>query len=205
MTEATTAGAPEKLDERHLILAGRRGDEQALEALFHRYHSLLFQAAFRILRNTQDAEDSLQDAFVSAYCNLEHFERRAQFSTWLTRIVINAALMKRRSIKARRCVSLDDILSEDELPVVGRFPDPGPNPEQIYLGVEIREIINKNIAELSPRLRMAFILRHVVQESTAQAARELGVAQNALKARVWRARHRLGERLRRPLQGMVVP
>ena len=113
--------------------------------------------------------------------------------------------MKRRSIRARRCVSLDEILYEDELPCVGRFPDPGPNPEQLYLGVEIREIINKNINELSPRLRMAFLLRHVGQESTAQAARELGVAENALKARVWRARLRLAERLRHPLEGMVAP
>ena len=80
-----------------------------METLFHRYHSLLFQAAFRILGNTQDAEDSLQDAFVSAYCNLERFEGRSQFSTWLTRIVINSALMKRRSIKARRSVSLDEM------------------------------------------------------------------------------------------------
>lgn len=204
-TQAIAAETIGPLDERRLILAGRRGDELAMETLFHRYHSLLFQAAFRILRNTQDAEDSLQDAFVSAYCNLERFEGRAQFSTWLTRIVINSALMKRRSIKARRSVSLDDILLEDELPGVDRLSDRGPDPEQIYLGVEIREIINKNIDELSPRLRMAFMLRHVVQESTAQAARELGVAQNALKARVWRARHRLAERLRRPLQGMVAP
>lgn len=204
-TQAMRAGTPEKLDECHLILAGRRGDERALEALFHRYHNLLFQAAFRILRNTQDAEDSLQDALVSACCSFERFEGRSQFSTWLTRIVINAALMKRRTIKARRSVSLDDILHEDELPGMGRFSDPGPDPEQIYLRVELRKIINKNIDELSPRLRVAFTLRHLVGESTAQAAKELGVAQNALKPRVWRARHRLAERLRCPLEGIVAP
>ena len=76
-TQAITA---ETARERDLILAGRRGDELAMETLLHRYHSLLFQAAFRILRNTQDAEDSLQDALVSAYCNLEHFEGRSQLS-----------------------------------------------------------------------------------------------------------------------------
>ena len=205
MREAITARAPEKLDECHLILAGRRGDEQALEVLFHRYHGLLFQAAFRILRNTQDAEDSLQDALVSAYCNLERFEGRSQFSTWLTRIVINAALMKRRNIKARPSVSLDDILHEDELPGVDRFSDPGPDPEQIYLRVEVREMIDKNIDELSPRLRMAFILRHVEGYSTGQTAKKLGVAENALKTRVWRARFRLAERLKHSLEGMVAP
>ena len=205
VTQAITPATAEKLDEHDLILAGRRGNEPATEALFQPYHGLLSQAAFRILRNTPDAEDSLQDVFVSAYCNLERFEGRSQLSTWLMHIVINAALMKRRSIRARRSVSLDDILHEDELPGVGCFSDPGPDPEQIYLRVEIREMINKNINELSPRLRIAFMLRHVVGESTAQAAKELGVAQNALKARVRRARHRLAERLRRPLQGMVTP
>lgn len=204
-TQAIAAETIEPLDERDLILSGRRGGKRALEAVFRRYGSLLFQAAFRILRNTHDAEDSVQDALVSAYCSLEHFEGRSQFSTWLTRIVINAALMKRRSIKARRSVSLDDILHEDELPGVGRLSDPGPDPEQFYLRVEIREMIKKSVDELSPRLRIAFLLRHVADESTAQAAKDLGVAQNALKARVWRARHRLAERLRHPLQGMVAP
>ena len=201
-TQAITA---ETARERDLILAGRRGDELAMETLFHRYHSLLFQAAFRILGNTQDAEDSLQDAVVSAYCNLERFESRSQFSTWLTRIVINSALMKRRSIKASRSVSLDEILHEDELPGVARLSDPGPDPEQIYLRVEIRKMIKKSVDELSPRLRIAFLLRHVADESSGQAAKELGVAQSALKARVWRTRHRLAEGLRRALQGIVVP
>jgi RNA polymerase sigma-70 factor, ECF subfamily len=202
---AITTAATAKLTEPELILAGRRGDERATEALFRRYQALLFQTAFRILRNKQDAEDSLQDALLSAHRNLKRFEGRSQFSTWLTRIVINAALMKRRSIKARCSLSLDDILQEDELPGIGRFADPAPDPEQIYLGAEIREMINKNIERLSPRLRIAFLLRHVVGYSTGQAAKKLGVAENALKARVWRARHQLAERLGRPLQGMAAP
>src|SRR5947199_10695358 len=102
-------------------------------------------------------------------------------------------------------LGVPDILQEDELPGIGRFADPAPDPEQIYLGVEIREMINKNIDRLSPRLRIALLLRHVVGYSTGQAAKKLGVAENALKARVWRARHQLGERLERPLQGMAAP
>lgn len=200
-TKTIAFAATGKLNEGELILAGRRGDVRATEALFRPYYSLLFQTAFRILRNTEDAEDSLQDALLSAHRNLGRFEGRSQFSTWLTRIVINAALMKRRSIKARPSVSLDDILQEDEVPGIGRFADPVPDPEQIYLGVEIREMIKKNIELLSPRLRMAFMLRHIVGCSTGQAAKELGVAENALKARVWRARHGLAERMRLALRG----
>ena len=203
--QAIATAATGHLNEPALILSGRRGDERATEAVFRRYHGLLFQTAFRILRNKQDAEDSLQDALLSAHRNLKSFEGRSQFSTWLTRIVINAALMKRRSIKARPSLSVDDILHEDGLSGLGRFADPAPDPEQIYLGAEICEMINKNIEQLSPRLRIAFQLRHVVGYSTGQAAKKLGVAENALKARVWRARHQLAERLGHALQGMAAP
>src|SRR5258708_3178978 len=88
--------------------AGRAGGgEGGVEALFRRYQRPLFQTGLRVLGNTEDAEDALQDGLLSAYRNLKRFEGRSQFSTWLTRIVINAALMRRRSAKARPAVSLD--------------------------------------------------------------------------------------------------
>src|SRR5271157_1532168 len=134
----------QKLSEQKLIRAGQRGDAQAIETLFSRYQRQLFQTALRVLGNAEDAEDALQDGLLSAYRNLKRFEGRSQFSTWLTRIVINAALMKRRSAKARPAVSLDDSQREDELPIAERFADDGPNPEQVYAGTEIREMIKRN-------------------------------------------------------------
>ena len=86
----------------------------------------MFETALRVLGNAEDAEDALQDGLLSAYRNLKRFEGRSQFSTWLTRIVINAALMKRRSAKARPAVSLDDSQHEDELPIAERFAETGP-------------------------------------------------------------------------------
>jgi RNA polymerase sigma-70 factor, ECF subfamily len=190
-----------QVSEGKLIRAGQRGDAQAIETLFRRYHRPLFQTALRVLGNAEDAEDALQDGLLSAYRNLKRFEGRSQFSTWLTRIVINAALMKRRSAKARPAVSLDETHHEDELPAAERFADDSPNPEQLYAGTEIREMINENLDELSPLLRTAFVLREVQGYSTGEAAKRLGVTENTLKARLWRARHqlasRLGNRLRR--------
>src|SRR5450631_4873535 len=119
-------------NEQKLIRAGQKGDSQAVEALFRRYQRPLFQTALRVLGNAEDAEDALQDGLLSAYRNLARFERRSQFSTWLTRIVINAALMRRRSKRARPAVSLDDFVTEGELPLAERFADDGPNPEQLY-------------------------------------------------------------------------
>jgi RNA polymerase sigma-70 factor (ECF subfamily) len=176
-------------DEQKMIRAGQRGDSQAVEALFRRYQRPLFQTALRVLGNAEDAEDALQDGLLSAYRNLKRFEGRSQFSTWLTRIVINAALMRRRSAKARPAISLDETPREDELPATERFADSGPNPEQVAVSTE-----------LSPLLRTAFVLRDVQGYSTGEAAKKLGVTENTLKARLWRARHQLAERLGRRLR-----
>ena len=184
-----------QFSEDKLIRAGQRGDAQAVETLFRRYQRPLFQTALRVLGNTEDAEDALQDGLLSAYRNMKRFEGRSQFSTWLTRIVINAALMRRRSARARPAVSLDEPPREDELPIAERFAAEGPNPEQVFAGTELREIISENLDELSPLLRTAFVLREVEGYSTGEAARKLGVTENTLKARLWRARHQLAERL----------
>ena len=191
-----------QMNEERLILAGQKGDSQAVEMLFRRYQRPLFQTALRVLGNAEDAEDALQDGFLSAYRNLKRFEGRSQFSTWLTRIVINAALMRRRSAKARPAVSLDETPREDELPAAERFADDGLNPEQVFENTEIREMINENLDELSPLLRTAFVLREVQGFSTGEAARKLGVTENTLKARLWRARHQLAERLGQRLRRM---
>jgi len=192
--------ADKTLNEDNLIRAGQSGDHEAMEALFRRYHRPLFQTALRVLGNAEDAEDALQDGLLSAFRNLKRFEGRSQFSTWLTRIVINAALMRRRSAKARPAVSLDETPREDELPASERFADDGPNPEQVFASTELREIISENLDELSPLLRTAFVLREVQGYSTGEAAKKLGVTENTLKARLWRARHQLAERLGRRLR-----
>ena len=188
--------------EEKLIRAGQRGDHQAVETLFRRYHRPLFQTALRVLGNTEDAEDALQDGLLSAYRNLKRFEGRSQFSTWLTRIVINAALMRRRSAKARPAVSLDEPPREDELPATERFADGGLTPEQVFENTEIREMLSENLDKLSPLLRTAFVLREVQGYSTGEAAKKLGVTENTLKARLWRARHQLAEKLGRRLRRM---
>jgi len=187
-------------NEEKLIRAGQQGDQQAVETLFRRYQRQLFQTALRVLGNAEDAEDALQDGLLSAYRNLRRFEGRSQFSTWLTRIVINAALMRRRRAKARPAVSLDETPREEELPASERFADDGPNPEQVFAGTELREMISEDLDELSPLLRTAFLLREVEGYSTVEAAKKLGVTENTLKARLWRARHQLAERLGRRLR-----
>ena len=191
-----------KGNEDVLIRAGLKGDSEALEVLFDRYKRPLYQTALRVLGNAEDAEDAVQDGLLSAYRNLRRFEGRSQFSTWLTRIVINAALMRRRSQKARPALSLDETPREDEIPAAERYADDGPTPEQVYEQTELRSMISENLDGLSPLLRDAFVLREVHGYSTVEAAKQLGVTENTLKARLWRARHQLAERLSRRLRGM---
>src|SRR5580698_3805608 len=101
--------------EEQLIDRGLKGDARALDTLFARNTRALYQTALRVLGNPEDAEEALQEGLLSAYRNLGRFERRSQFSTWLTRIVINAALMRRRSKRAHPAMSLDDS-SEEQIP-----------------------------------------------------------------------------------------
>ena len=195
----------ESQTEAQLIERGLDGDARALDALFARNHRALYQTALRVLGNPEDAEEALQEGLLSAYRNLPRFERRSQFSTWLTRIVINAALMRRRSKRARPAVSLDDFVSEGELPLADRFADDGPNPEQLYAGTELGNRMNKKLAEISPLLRTAFWLREIEGLSAEEAAHVLGVSRNTLKARLWRARQELAARLGLSLDTNLAP
>jgi RNA polymerase sigma-70 factor, ECF subfamily len=191
--------------EEFLIERGLNGDAHALNTLFARNNRALYQTALRVLGNPEDAEEALQEGLLSAYRNLRRFERRSQFSTWLTRIVINAALMRRRSKLARPAVSLDDLSSESETPLAERFADEGPDPEQLYAGTELRERVDKKLEEISPLLRTAFWLREIEGLSAEEAAQILGVSRNTLKARLWRARQELAARLGLGLDANLAP
>jgi RNA polymerase sigma-70 factor (ECF subfamily) len=195
----------EEQSEEHLIERGLKGDARALDILFARNTRALYQTALRVLGNPEDAEEALQEGLLSAYRNLARFERRSQFSTWLTRIVINAALMRRRSKLSRPAVSLDDFVTDDEVPLSEYFADDGPNPEQLYAGTELGDRMNKKLAEISPLLRKAFWLREIEGLTAEEAAQVLGVSRNTLKARLWRARQELAARLGLSLDANLVP
>ncbi|MGO9640391.1 MAG: RNA polymerase sigma factor [Candidatus Acidiferrales bacterium] len=191
-----TANEQTTKNEEMLVQEALAGDLHALDTLFARDNRALYQTALRLLGNAEDAEDALQEGLLAAYRNLRRFQGRSKFSTWLTRIVINAALMRRRSQKARPAVSLDEWLSVEETVVPReRLADAGPNPEQIYVGREMAERLEEGLRTLSPVLRKAFRMRELEGLSAEETAAVLGVSRNALKARLWRARQLLSEHL----------
>jgi len=195
-----------QVSEESLIRAGQHGDAQALNTLFHRHQRTLFHSALGIMGNPQDAEDALQDGLLSAFRNLKSFEGRSQFSTWLTRVVTNAALMRRRGQAVRPSAAAAEPISKDEIPIAERLVSKGLNPEQLFGRMEIQEIIRDRIDELAPVLRTAFVLRKVREYSTSETAKMLRVSEETLKGRLWRARRELAKRVSRSLlQGMNAP
>jgi len=203
---ATQFAPDTQVSEESLVQAGQHGDAQALNTLFHRHQRTLFHSALGIMGNPQDAEDALQDGLLTAFRNLKSFEGRSQFSTWLTRVVINAALMRRRGQAVRPSAAAAESINRDEIPFAERLVSKGPDPEQLFGRLEIREIIKFHIDELAPILRAAFVLRKVREYSTSETAKMLRVSEETLKGRLWRARRQLARRVSRNLlQGMNAP
>jgi len=185
-------------EEEALVRSGLKGDSEALNTLFTRYTRPLYQTAFRLLGNPEDAEDALQDGLLSATRNFKRFEGRSKFSTWLTRIVINAALMRLRSQRARPTISLEQEDPEQrDLTLGSRIPDTRPGPEEGYARKERSEILERGLESLPPALQSAVRLRDIEGLSTAEAARALGLSEGTLKSQLHRARSRLSWTIRR--------
>ena len=187
--------------EKELVRQALRGNPNALDQLFARYSRALYPTALKLMGNPEDAEDALQDGLLSAFCNLRRFEGRSQFSTWLTRIVINAALMRLRSKRAHPAATIDAESNSDpdEPALAERLTDRGPGPEELYAQKEVHQIFERHLEELSAPLRSAFVLRDVEGLSTEEAAQTLGVPEGTLKSQLHRARLQLTSLLRAAL------
>ncbi|HUL17579.1 MAG TPA: sigma-70 family RNA polymerase sigma factor [Terriglobales bacterium] len=171
------------------------GSKRALEEVLVNCRPQLFWHAFRILSNHEDAEDALQQAFLSALRHFDQFEGRSKLSTWLTRVVINAALMVRRGKHGDRETSLENWVSSREDRAPRQIADLKPDPEQICGTSEIGALIWEKVDLLPPPLRAAFQLRYMDGMSCEEAAQSLGITPSALKARVLRARREMASRL----------
>jgi RNA polymerase sigma-70 factor, ECF subfamily len=149
------------------------------------------RVAYSILRNREDAEDAVQDAFLSACRHLRSFEGRSTFTTWFTRIVVNAALIMRRKRKTVSIEAVSESRTTDKTPWTERIPDPQPDPEMVYKEEETRKLIDAVVAKMSPILQQAFAMTYYDELSSAQAGASLGIAAGTFKARLFRARRYL--------------
>lgn len=191
----TGAAAKAALDDMALVHACKSGDAAAFEQLVKRYDSRLLSIAQHVTHNREDAEDAVQEAFLKVFRRLTQFQENSQFSTWLFRITVNESLMKLRKRRSIREVSMDEDFQSDEGMVPFDVADWDPNPEELYRGTELRDILRRTLQELQPGLRVVFVLRDIEGLSIDETAEVLELTAVAVKARLWRARLQLRERL----------
>jgi RNA polymerase sigma-70 factor (ECF subfamily) len=178
-----------------LVHACKRGDAVAFEQLVKRYDRRLLSIAQHVTHNREDAQDAVQEAFLKAFRKLTQFQENSQFSTWLIRITVNESLMKLRKQRSTREVSIDEDSQSDEDMGPFELADWAPSPEELYREAELRNILRNTLQELQPGLRVVFVLRDIEGLSNEQTAEVLELTPVAVKARLWRARLQLRERL----------
>ena len=187
-------------DDSPFVRRAQRGDFAAFEALVARYGRRIYGLALRIVRGRQDAEEVVQQTFLSVIEHIEDFREEARFSTWLMRIATNHALVLLRRRSRQQTVPLGDDRWEDRH---HRVPQPEfiaqwrETPEEIAARRETRRLLAQALDGLDEKYRLVFLLRDVEGLSTAETAEALGISISNVKVRLLRARLMLRERLTR--------
>jgi len=174
--EATIAAAVEQ---------ARAGDEEAFRVLVESHSTRVFRVAYRMTGNEHDAEEVVQETFLKAYRQLDRFESRAQFGTWITRIAMNCAIdLVRSRSRHSRSREPEDIGGAE---AVRSLAAPGPMPDQAVFGAEVSERVSRALAQLTPMERAAFVLRHFEGQSIREIGDALALSEAAAKHSVFRA------------------
>jgi RNA polymerase sigma-70 factor (ECF subfamily) len=194
MTRANTANAHDltAVPEADLVTRARARDELAVREIVRRYNRRLFRTARAIMRNDADAEDVVQAGYVQAFTHLAGFRGDAQFSTWLTRIVLNEALGRVR--RRRPTTGLEQIELEQDLSAqIIQFPllQNHPDPETAMSRQEIRELLEQAVDALPEAFRAVFVLRDVEGLSADETATQLDIKPETVNTRLFRARRLL--------------
>jgi RNA polymerase sigma factor (sigma-70 family) len=175
-------------NEAGLLAVAKCGETAAFELLYRAYAKRILHTVRRITRNREDAEDAVQEAFLSAFLHIQTFDGRSAFSTWLTRIGINSALMMlRKKRNSREITAAKD--SQGESP--WEATDSRPDPEQQYAEQERWGLVRGVIAGLRPSIRRALEMHTLQSRSVEEMASEIGISVCAAKGRLFHARKAL--------------
>jgi RNA polymerase sigma-70 factor (ECF subfamily) len=200
--EPSVQPAPE--DDASLAARIAGHDQRAFEALMRRYNGKLFRVARAILRDDPEAEDALQDAYLDAYRHISDFRGGSSLATWLTRIVVNHALMRlRKQRRDRVVVSIagDDPRArpENELP-----DERTETPADAALRSEVRRLLERRIDDLPLSFRTVFVMREVEEMTAEETADALGIPSSTVRTRLFRARALLRGALARDVDDATI-
>jgi RNA polymerase sigma-70 factor (ECF subfamily) len=193
-------GLTSSLTDAEVVQRVRAGDTALFEVLVRRHNQRVYRVARAVVKNEAEAEDVMQQAYVNAFVHLAQFEERSQFSTWLTRIALHEALARRRKRRGEEALPDEDGRGNDDV-----LAAPAADPERQVYGRELGRLIEKAVDALPDTYRAVFMLREIEGLSTSEAARGLGLGEEAVKTRLHRARamirrditDRLGDAARR--------
>lgn len=178
-------------DEAEIIERLKVGDEEALQAIFDRYAAKLYNVAQRILGEVADAEEVIQDVFWTAFRKAKSFRGTAQFSTWLYRLTINAALGKIRRSKKNKEVGYEEYLpkfQKDGHHLVRPVVDWSDTLDEKYAERELQQLLSEALEQLKPVDKSAVVLSDMEGMSDKEIAAMLGLTVSAVKTRLHRAR-----------------
>ncbi|MEO8836388.1 MAG: RNA polymerase sigma factor [Caldimonas sp.] len=185
------------VDDTQLAVRAGAGDMAAFEAIMRRHNRLLFRTARSVLRNDDDTEDVLQEAYLRAWRSFGSFRAEAKVSTWLVRIVLNEALGRLRR-RGAQVIPIDPSVGlEAQSDATAMEDDPDQEPERVAMRSELRALMEKRIDALPDGFRTVFILRAVEELSVEETARALDIPEATVRTRFFRARSLLREGLSR--------
>jgi RNA polymerase sigma-70 factor, ECF subfamily len=184
------------MDDELLVSAASAGDSSAFVELYKRHSRKVLPKIYRITKNREDAEDAFQDAVMRAFIHIKSFEGRSHFTSWLTQIANNSALLVLRKRRGTE-ISIERIRQESENSRAWEPRDKGETPEDYYARRESEELLRNAIQRLPCKLKEVVELQHAREYSSTQLAEELGVSPSAAKSRLMRARRTIRRRLSR--------
>lgn len=185
-----------KKTDLELIVEFQKGNQQSFEELISRYSNKVFSLASRLTRNTEDAEEVLQDVFVTVHRKIGGFEGKSSFSSWLYRVTVNAAFMKLRKRKQDQTVPLEELVQQAQVVPALKSPE-HTHVDSISIRNEMLEALETAIRKLPDDYRPVFILRDVDGLTSREVSRILDLTVPAVKSRLHRSRLMLRRRLNR--------
>jgi RNA polymerase sigma-70 factor (ECF subfamily) len=192
---------PMEVREQDLIRRVQAGEKELFYQLVKPYERRIYAAAFAVLRNEAEAEDAAQEAMLKALTHVRQFRAEARFSTWLTQITVNEALMRRRKAHSEIMEPIGERQEEDGTYTPRDFADWREIPSEVLERKEIRQKLASAVAGLAAKYREVFMLRDVQHLSIEETAEALGITQASVKTRLLRARLMLRDLLAPGLGG----